>query len=189
MSSPSPGEVTRLLEKWSGGHQSALDELMPIVYSELRKIARIHLRRERTGHTLEATALTHEAYLRLVGQRKVRWQSRAHFFSVAAQMMRRILVEYARKRQTTKRGGGADRVTLVDGDGALAPTSVEVLSLHEALGRLAEMDPRQGEIVELRFFGGLTIDETAEVVGASPATVKREWQVAKLWLQREMEGS
>ena len=104
-------------------------------------------------------------------------------------MMRRILVEYARKRQTTKRGGGADRVTLVDGDGALAPTSVEVLSLHEALGRLAEMDPRQGEIVELRFFGGLTIDETAEVVGASPATVKREWQVAKLWLQREMEGS
>ncbi len=189
MSSPSPGEVTRLLEKWSGGQQSALDELMPIVYSELRKLARIHLRRERTGHTLEATALTHEAYLRLVGQRKVRWQSRAHFFSVAAQMMRRILVEYARKRQTTKRGSGAAQVSLVDGHGATAPTTIEVLSLHEALGRLAEMDPRQSQIVELRFFGGLTIDETAEVVGASPATVKREWQVAKLWLQREMEGN
>ncbi len=159
---------------------------MPVVYEELRRLAKQHLRRERPDHTLQATALVHEAYLRLVDQRAVTWQNRAHFFGVAAQLMRRILVDYARRRQAAKRGGAALKVSLNELVLAAEERSEEVVALDEALERLAAMDPRQGRVVELRIFSGLTVEETAEVLGISPATVKREWTMARAWLSREI---
>ncbi len=186
MTTPSPGEVTRILQACGKGDQQAFDKLMPVVYEELRRLAKQHLRRERPDHTLQATALVHEAYLRLVDQRAVTWQNRAHFFGVAAQLMRRILVDYARRRQAAKRGGAALKVSLNELVLAAEERSEEVVALDEALERLAAMDPRQGRVVELRIFSGLTVEETAEVLGISPATVKREWTMARAWLSREI---
>jgi RNA polymerase sigma factor (TIGR02999 family) len=176
--------VTQLLVDWSKGDETALQRLLPLVYEELRVQARRHLSGERPSHTLQPTALVHEVYLRLVDQRRVRWQNRAQFFAVAAQLMRRILVDHARARATAKRGGGTTRVSL---SGTQAPPEVpevDVIALDEALVRLAAMDAQQGRIVELRFFAGLTIPEIAEVIELSPATIKREWSMAKVWLYR-----
>ena len=184
----SPGDVTALLLAWKDGSSEALDELTPIVYSELRTLARHHLRGERRDHSLQPTALTHEAFLRLFGTRKVEWQNRAHFFAVASQLMRRVLVEHARKQGAAKRGAGATRVTLGDAEGPTTSVDVDVVALHEALDRLEAIDSRQSRIVELRYFGGLSTEEVAEVLGVSPATVKREWRVAKLWLRRALEA-
>ena len=184
--SPPPG-VTQLLVEWRRGNQAALDELFPIVYDELRRLARGYLRQERPGHTLQPTALVHEAYLRLIGQRSVSWENRAQFFGLAAQMMRRILVNHALGRHAAKRGGHAQRIPLDDALDVLEARQVDVIALDSALKALHDLDPRQSQIVELRFFGGLTVEETAEVVGISPASVKREWTAAKLWLLREID--
>jgi len=186
--------VTTLLLAWSGGDRAALDALLPAVYAELRRQARRALDREPSGHTLQPTALVHEAYLRLAGQRRARWESRTQFYAVAAEVMRRVLVDHARSRLAAKRGGGAHYVTLSDAEdvGAGAPGSapeggVDVLALDEALGRLAALDPAKARLVELRYFAGLSIPETAAALGVSPATVGREWAVARLWLRRELE--
>jgi RNA polymerase sigma factor (TIGR02999 family) len=191
MTAPSPREVTRLLEEWCNGDESALDELIPLVYGELRRIAARYMRREGGEHTLQASALVHEAYLRLVDQRRVEWRNRAQFFGVAAEIMRRILVDHARARHAAKRGGDAKRVTLGDADAAdeSSGRGLDILALHDALERLAALDPQQARVVELRYFGGLNIEETAEAMGISPATVKREWAVARGWLRRELEGA
>ncbi|UCF34170.1 MAG: sigma-70 family RNA polymerase sigma factor [Phycisphaerales bacterium] len=186
MATPEAGNVTHLLLEFSGGDQDALDELMPLVYGELQTLASRALRRERPDHTLETTALVHEAYLRLIDQRRVQWRHRAHFYAVAAQLMRRILVDHARKHDAEKRGGARDKVALEDAVMATGEQPVDLAALNEALNRLAQFDPQQNRIVELRFFGGLTIEETAEVLGVSPATVKRDWTVAKAWLRREI---
>jgi RNA polymerase sigma factor (TIGR02999 family) len=178
--------VTQLLVEWSRGNQAALDELFPIVYEELRRLARAYLRHEAPGHTLQPTALVHEAYLRLVDQQSVNWQNRAQFFGLSAQMMRRILVNHAVSRRAAKRGGDARKVPLDEALDFFAERSVDLVALDQALKTLAAFDPRQSQIVELRFFGGLTIEETADVTGVSPATVKREWTAARLWLLREM---
>jgi RNA polymerase sigma factor (TIGR02999 family) len=179
------GRVTELLRAWGHGDREALDELVPVVYAELQRLARYQLGRERRDHTLEPAALAHEAFLRLSGYQRVSWQNRAHFFAIAARIMRRILVEHARKRRAGKRGGAATRVSGVE---LRAPSrSVDAEALNEALGRLEALDPMQGQIVELRYFGGLSVAETAEALGVSPATVKRDWSVAKLWLRRELE--
>ena len=179
--------ITQLLIAWSDGRREALESLVPLVYEDLRRIAAAYMRRESAGHPLQATALVHEAYVRLIDQRKVKWRNRAHFFGVAAGMMRRILVDQARQRRAEKRGGGWEKVTLVcDGVAVDAPDVVDVLALHESLERLAAFDPQQERIVELRYFGGLTIDEAAEVVGISPATVVREWTIAKAWLRGDL---
>jgi RNA polymerase sigma factor (TIGR02999 family) len=177
-------DVTRLLTAWSRGDRAALDELLPAVYAELRRLAARHLRHERPGHSLQTTALVHEAYLRLVGQQRRNLQSRAHFFAMAAQMMRRILVDHARRRRAGKRGAGQEILPL-DADVATRG-DLDVIALDDALMRLATLDARQSRIVELRFFGGLSVHETAKVVGASAATVKREWQAARAWLYREI---
>ena len=182
--------VTDLLIAWSGGDRAALDTLLPIVYAELRRQAARALRREGPEHTLQATALVHEAYFRLVEQNRVQWRNRAQFFGVAAQVIRRILIDHARARRAAKRGGGVASLTL-EGLEAHAPASegndpVDVLALHDALERLAVLDPEQVRLVELRYFGGLSIDETAEALGVSPATVKREWALARAWLRREL---
>lgn len=190
----SPHGVTELLLAWNAGDRAALDALLPVVYAELRRQAERAMQREGAGHTLQPTALVHEVYLRLVDQERVHWRNRAQFFGVAAQLMRRILVDHARSRQAAKRGGGAHQITLTRADAAGAMSAedstddpvVEVLALHDALTRLAEMDPDQGRLVELRYFGGLSIQETAAVLGVSPATVKREWNVARAWLRREI---
>ena len=179
--------VTQLLVEWRSGNTAALDELFPIVYDELQRLARSYLRQERPGHTLQPTALVHK-YLRLVDQRSVSWENRAQFFGLAAQMMWRILVNHALGRHAAKRGGHAQRIPLDDALDALEARQVDVIALDSALKALHDLDPRQSQIVELRFFGGLTLDETAEVVGLSPATVKREWSAAKLWLLREIDG-
>ena len=184
MSAPDQVDITGLLVAWKDGDDEALDELIPIVYSELRRLARYQLRGERAGHSLQPTALTHEAFLRLFGTRRVSWQNRVHFFSVAAQSMRRVLVEHARKRSATKRGGGATRITLDDAKTPGETVDLDVLALNEALTELEKIDPRQCRIVELRYFGGLETEETAEVLGISPSTVKRDWRVAKIWLRR-----
>ena len=189
MDTSSQGDVTGLLVAWKNGSPEALDELIPIVYAELRKLARQQLCGERPDHSLQPTTLTHEAFLRLFGTRQVGWQNRAHFFAVASQLMRRVLVEHARKRQTVKRGGMPTRVTLDEADTPVEPVDVDVVALHEALTQLEEVDPRQSRIVELRYFGGLNMEETAEVLSVSPATVKRDWRVAKLWLRRALEGA
>jgi RNA polymerase sigma factor (TIGR02999 family) len=182
----SQSEVTRLLQQWGDGRQDALERLLPQVYAELRRLASSYLRRERPNHTLQATALVHEAFLKLVDQRAVRWQNRAHFFGIAAQAMRRILVDHARAHAAGKRGSGEQPVSL---DEALVVTSaldVDLLALDEVLTRLSAIDPQQSRVVELRFFGGLTLEETAEVMGISPATVGREWTLAKAWLYAEL---
>jgi RNA polymerase sigma factor (TIGR02999 family) len=185
-------DVTGLLRAWGAGDEAALEALLPVVYAELRRQADRAMRRESAGHTLQTTALVHEAYLRLVDQGRAEWQNRAQFFGVAAQLMRRILVDHARGRLADKRGGGAQRITLGHADVA-APTArddeVDLLALHEALTRLAAMDPRQARVVELRYFGGLTIEETAAALDISVATVKREWAVARAWLRRELSDA
>jgi RNA polymerase sigma-70 factor (ECF subfamily) len=182
----SPKEVTHLLLDWSRGDQSALDKLMPLVYGELRRMANRYMRRERVGHTLQATALINEAYLRLVDQQNVQWQNRAHFFAISAQLMRRILVDHARSHTRAKRGGGVLRVSLNE---ALVPSqerAAELVALDEALKRLATIDLRKSQVVELRFFGGLSVEETAEVLKVTPMTVTRDWKTAKAWLHREI---
>ena len=176
-------DVTMLLNAWSDGKQDALDELMPLVYQELRKLARSYLRAERPEHTLQPTALVNEAYLRLVDQRSVRWQNRRHFFGIAAQLMRRILVDHARKRQSEKRGGGEALIPFEEAKGVPVKAR-DLVALDDALKDFATIDPRSAKIVELRQFGGLSIDETADVLEISPATVKRDWTLAKAWLRR-----
>jgi RNA polymerase sigma factor (TIGR02999 family) len=179
-------EVTRLLQDVQQGRGEASDRLIRLVYDELHDLAARYMRRERPDHTLQPTALVGEAYLRLVDQRSISWQSRAHFFGIAAQAMRRILVDHARRRRATKREGG-QRVTLDEGLAAVDGRSLDLIALDDALQRLAALDERQSRVVELRFFGGLDIDQTAEALGISPATVKRDWVFAKAWLQRELE--
>jgi len=180
--------VTRLLVAWSKGDRDALEDLIPVVYGELRRIAARYFRHERPGHTLQPTVLVHEAYLKLVDQDHARWQNRAQFFGVAAQLMRRILVDHARTHRAAKRGGGMTPVTLVDVAGASPPRGVDVIALDEALTRLTSLYPEQGRLVELRYFGGLTIEETGEAMDTSPATVKRQWTVARAWLLRDLKG-
>ncbi len=182
-------EVTELLHQWSNGRQEALDRLLPQIYDELRRLASSYLRRERSDHTLQATALVHEAFLKLVDQRKVRWQNRAHFFGIAAQAMRRILVDHMRAHAAAKRGAGQRPLLLDEAVVPVGMVSVDVLALDEVLTRLGAFDPQQSRIVELRFFGGLTIEETAEVLHISPATVGREWTLAKAWLYAELQGN
>jgi RNA polymerase sigma-70 factor (ECF subfamily) len=183
-------QITGLLVEWSNGNKMALDEMLPLIENELRRLAHRYMSRERPGHTLQTTALVNEAYLRLIDQNNVRWQNRAHFFAIAAQMMRRILVDYARRKMYAKRGGAAaihvslDQAALVSNE-----PSAEVTALDEALTRLESLDARQARIVELRFFGGLTIKETAEAMEISVDMVKREWSTAKAWLYREMKGT
>ena len=186
MTASSLNEMTQWLLRWGDGDQAALDQLMPIVYDELRRLAHSHLRRERPGHTLQTTALVNEAYLRLIDQRSVRWQNRAHFFGIASQLMRRILVDHARARHVAKRGGGARHVPLDEAVVVSAQRAAEVLALDEALTALATVDQRKSRVVEMRFFGGLSIEETAEVLAVSPGTVMRDWTLAKAWLHREI---
>lgn len=185
-------EVTLLLQQWGAGDKSALDALIPVVQAELRRLAASYMRRERVGHTLDATALVNEAYLRLVDQRDVHWAGRGHFFAIAAQAMRRVLVDHARGHVAAKRGGGAERVTL-SGIPAVQPrqTEIDVLWLNEALDQLAALDARQAKVVELRYFAGMSVEEVAEVMSISPATVKREWATARVWLAHALkrEGS
>ena len=183
---PKRSEVTQLLQQWSDGRQDALDRLLPEIYAELRRLASSYLRRERPDHTLQATALVHEAFLKLVDQRAVRWQNRAHFFGIAAQAMRRILVDYARARSAGKRGDGERPVSLDEALVLTAMPDADLLDLDDALTRLATIDLQQSRVVELRFFGGLTMEETAEVLHISPATVGREWTLAKAWLYAEL---
>jgi RNA polymerase sigma-70 factor, ECF subfamily len=183
MATPSPKEVTRLLIDWGNGDQAALDELIPLVYDELHRLAGRYMRRESQRHTLQTSALLNEAYLRLTNQKSVQWQNRAHFFGVAAQLMRRILVDHARSRSRAKRGGGALMVSFVD-QAATSKEVTEVIALDVALNGLAEMDPRKSQIVEMKFFGGLTNDEVAEVLKVTSRTVEREWRKAKAWLHR-----
>lgn len=183
-------EITQLLIAWSGGQREALDHLIPVIYADLRRMAAGYMKRERAGHPLQPTALVSETYLRLVDQRRVKWRNRAHFFAVAAGMMRRILVDQARLRRAGKRGEGWEQVTLSGVDiPAGEPGQVDVLALHDSLERLAVFDPRQERIVELRYFGGLTIEETAAVLGLSDATVVREWTIAKAWLRASLAAS
>jgi RNA polymerase sigma factor (TIGR02999 family) len=184
----SPQNVTQLLVGWSNGDKEALDKLVPLVYDELRKQAARYLRRERVGHTLQTTALIHEAYIRLVDQKNVRWQNRAHFFGIAAQLMRRILVDHARSKGRAKRGGSNIRVSLSQAELKSAGQNLDIVAIDEALERLAKIDEQQSKIVELRFFSGLTVEETAAVLSISPATVKRDWSVARAWLHREISG-
>ena len=186
MDSTSRNDVTELLVAWSNGNQAARDQLMGVVYDELHRLARRYMRRESPDHTLQTSALLNEAFLRLVDQKNVHWQNRAHFFAIAAQMMRRILVDYARSRNYEKRGGGARALSLDEGLIVSDARNEEVVNVHEALERLTEFDPRKGQIVELRFFGGLSIEETAEVLGVSPGTIMRDWTLAKAWLRREL---
>ena len=186
---PPPSDVTQLLLAWRRGDASVGDELLSSIYEELRRQAARAMRREAPEHTLQATALVHEAYLKLIDQRHVEWRNRAHFFGVAGQVMRRILVDHARGRDAAKRGGGVARLTLGDADAAAHGSdddAVDVLVLHEALEKLSSLDPQQARLVELRYFTGLNIEETAEALGVSPATVKREWVVARAWLRREL---
>jgi RNA polymerase sigma factor (TIGR02999 family) len=186
--SASPQVVTQLLIDWSRGDQAALDSLMPLVYQELRRLAHCYMRRERVGHTLQTTALINEAYLRLVEQQHVQWHNRAHFFGISAQLMRRILVDHARSHARAKRGGGVLKMSL---DEALVPSqkrAAELVALDEALQSLATVDLRKSQVVELRFFGGLSVEETAEVLKVTPMTVTRDWKTAKAWLHREMSN-
>ena len=186
MTTDSPNEVTLLLIAWSDGDQAALDKLVPLVYEELHRLAHRYISRERPGNTLQTTALAHEAYLRLVDVKSVHWKNRAHFFAVAAQTMRHILVDLARARQNLKRGGGAQQVSLDEDLVALPERGMDMLALDEALSRLAALNPRQSQVVELRYFGGLTEEEVAEVIKISPRTVRSDWRLAKVWLYREL---
>ena len=182
----SPGEVTQLLVDWTGGNKAALDQLMPLVYKELRRLARHYLRKERHNHTLQSAALVNEAYVRLVDYSNLRWQDRAQFFGLAAQLMRRILIDHARKHHFAKRGGGARNVSLDEAAVLSEERASDLVALDDALRSLAEMDPRKSQVVELRFFGGLNIEETAEVLNISSMTVQREWRWAKAYLHREI---
>ena len=185
---PRPEAVTQLLVEWQNGSQTALDRLMPLVYTELRTIAGRYLSHESPSHTLQSTALVHEAYLRLVGQRSVNWQNRSHFFGIAAQMMRRILVDHARHQHRAKRGGDVPKLSLDEAMTVAEPEAdVDLLALDDALTSLSAIDPRGARIVELRFFSGLTIEETADVLAVSSGTIKREWSTARAWLYREMQ--
>lgn len=184
MESASPN-VTQLLAAWSDGNQTARDELIPLVYAELHRVAQNYLRRERRGHTLQSSALVHEAFLRLVDQR-VAWRNRAHFFGIAAQLMRRILVDYARSRGNEKHGGDQLHLELDDALDAAAERDADLVALDDALTDLAAIDPQQSRVIELRYFGGLTIEETAEALGLSDTTVEREWRLARAWLRREL---
>jgi RNA polymerase sigma factor (TIGR02999 family) len=186
VSDNSQAHLTNLLQQVNAGREGALDELMPAVYSELRRQAARYLRRERNNHTLQPTALVNEAFIKLIDQRNVRWQNRAHFFGIAAQAMRRVVIDHARARQRVKRGGVQYAVTLDEAMIASDSEPLDVLALDEALTRLAKLDERQARIVELRFFGELSVEETAEVTGLSPATIKREWAMARAWLQAEL---
>src|SRR6267143_384725 len=185
----SPQEVTQLLIDWSRGDQAALDSLMPLVYEELRRLAHRYMRRERVGHTLQTTALINEAYLRLIEQQQVQWHNRAHFFAISAQLMRRILVDHARSRGYQKRGGGVPKVTLDEALMGPQEKGQDLVALDDALNALVGVDPRKSKVVELRFFGGLSVEETAEVLKVSPDTVLRDWRLAKAWLTREMGKS
>ncbi|HEU5130806.1 MAG TPA: sigma-70 family RNA polymerase sigma factor [Pyrinomonadaceae bacterium] len=186
MPTPSPQEVTQLLADWGKGDRSALDKLLPLVHSELRRIAQRQMSQERPGHTLQATALVNEAYLKLAGQQGFDWQNRAHFFAVCAQVMRHILIDHARAHARDKRGGGAIKVSLNDALVVADDQAAHFIALDEALRVLERLDPQKGKIVELRYFGGLSIEEAAEVLNVSPRTVRREWQRAKAWLYRMM---
>jgi RNA polymerase sigma-70 factor (ECF subfamily) len=186
---PDPAHVTALLQEARAGKAEALDALLPVVYQELRRVAAAYVRRERPGQTLQATGLVHEAYLRLMRDRNVHWENRAHFCAIAANAMRQILVERARARGAAKRGGAWNRLTLDEGAAKAPEPVVDVEALDQALARLAERDPDQARLVELRYFGGLTIEETAGVLGVSPATVKRSWMVARAWLKKELGGA
>ncbi|HSE25219.1 MAG TPA: sigma-70 family RNA polymerase sigma factor [Pyrinomonadaceae bacterium] len=180
--------VTQLLVDWSKGDKEALERLMPLVYSELRRLATNYLRRERPGHTLQPTALVNEAYLRLVDQKNARWENRAQFFGISAQLMRRILVDHARQKQAAKRGGvGQQRLSITSAEAFVDAPGIDFLALNEALEELSQMDPQQEKIVELKFFGGLSIEETAEVLRISHATVERDWKLARAWLRRRLE--
>jgi RNA polymerase sigma factor (TIGR02999 family) len=189
MSLPTQAQITDLLVAWGDGDQAALERLFPLVYDELHRLAAFYLRRERSDHTLQPTALVNEVYLRLVDQRRVRWQNRARFFGVAAQMMRRILVSHARSRHAAKRGGSDQRITLQDELAVTDQRDVNLLALDDALTKLEAIDPEKSKLVELRFFSGLTVPETAEVMSISPRTVDRQWQTAKAWLYREIARS
>ncbi len=179
-------EVTQLLIEWSNGDKAALDKLMPLIYDELRRLAHHYMSRERPGHTLQTTALVDEAYVRLVNRQRVHWQNRAHFFAIAAHLMRSILVDHARSHAYAKRGGGAHKIPLDEAMVISQERAAEVVALDDALEQLTRIDPRQSRIVEMRFFAGLTIEETAEVLSLSPATIKREWSTAKAWLYHEL---
>jgi RNA polymerase sigma factor (TIGR02999 family) len=189
MSGTESADVTRLLIEWSDGSQEALERLMPLVYDELWTLAARYLRHERSNHTLQPTALIHEAFFKLIDQRRVEWQSRAHFFGIAARLMRRILVDHARSRNAAKRPPMASRLAIEDVDVVSECADVEVLALDQALVRLAAMDPQQERIVEMRFFAGLTVDETAAALNLSPDAVRREWSMAKAWLYRALSGA
>jgi RNA polymerase sigma factor, sigma-70 family/RNA polymerase sigma factor, TIGR02999 family len=178
-------DLTALLSRWSGGDKGALESLVSIIYEDLHRIAAQHLRKERAEHTLQPTALVNEAYVRLAGQ-NVSWKNRAHFFAVSAEIMRRILVDHARRKLAEKRGGGAETISIDAGGDWGGEPAVDVISIDDALNALAAVDPAQSRIVELRFFGGLTIEETAETIGSSPSTVKREWRMARAWLRRHL---
>lgn len=186
MTQSSPSDVTLLLKRLSDGDQDVLAQLVPLIYDELHRLAAFHLQRERVDHTLQTTALVHEAYVRLVDQKEVQWKNRGHFFAVAAQAMRRVLVDYARRHQALKRGSSLSKTSLDEAIAVSNENTHHVLVIDELLNRLACLDPQESRIVELRFFGGLTVEETAEVMGISPASVKREWSVAKAWLLREI---
>jgi RNA polymerase sigma-70 factor, ECF subfamily len=184
----SPGAVTELLRAWTDGDDGALERLTPLVAAELRRLARAHMRRERQGHTLQTTALMNEAFLRLTDARRVRWQDRSHFIGMAARLMRRVLVDHARSRGYVKRGGNVRRVTLDEGLVAAGEPALDVVELDRALEALAAVDARKSRVIDLRFFGGLSVEETAEVLQVSTDTVKRDWRLAKLWLLRELAG-
>jgi len=182
-----PHQVSHLLQRWSDGDSEALDQLTPLVYDELRRMARGYMRRQASGHTLQTTALIHEAYMRLVGQEEKRWENRAHFFGVAAQAMRHILVDHARARKMAKRGGGAQQVSLDEALTIGPEPGAELVALNDALDALAKLDLRQSQVVELRFFGGLTEEEISKVLKVSTRTVRGDWRVARSWLLRELE--
>jgi RNA polymerase sigma factor (TIGR02999 family) len=184
----SPATITQLLIRWSHGDKAALDELAPQVYSELRRLAKYYLRQERPDHTLQASDLVHEAYLRMVDEKEIDWQNRALFFGIAAVRMRHILVEHARSRQAAKRGGGEYRLSLSEADRQAEDRNVNLLALDDALQRLEKLDPQKTRIVELRYFGGMTIEETASVLKLSPATIKRDWSMARAWLRSEISS-
>jgi RNA polymerase sigma factor (TIGR02999 family) len=181
--------VTELLVRWRGGDKAALDALMPLVYSELRRIASRYLQAERSDHTLQSTALVNEAYVRLTSQELPQWQNRAHFFAVAAQLMRQILVDHARRHRASKRGGNFYKLTLEDAEEQQQPVDIDILALDDALKSLAAMDAQQSRVVELKFFGGLSNEDTADVLGVSTSTVKRDWTTARAWLYRELNRS
>ena len=187
--SPGPAQITRLLVDWRGGDQTALEQLIPLVHDELRRLARRHMAHERVGHTLQATALVNEAFVRLIDVRQVKWQDRAHFFAMSSRLMRRILVDFARSKGYQKRGGGAQKVSFDEGLIVTREPGQDLVALDDALDALAAFDARKAQVVEMRFFGGLSVEETAEALNVSVDTVMRDWKLAKAWLLRELKQS